>query len=205
MDKQNSIPQQEAREALDLATKGEQIIENATQRETGHFFLIWGSVYTLVPLIILTAPGYAVWLANGLVVLASIITITLGLLTPVRSVLGSRLGMVWAAAALFAFVWMVTLGGENFPRFDLQIEGRQTWVFGITVAMMVFVVMGLVTRYNLMIVLGLFITVAAFSALFFAWEWNRFWIWMIFGTGLPLFAAGVYCRRKPQVLQPATV
>ena len=47
-----------------------------------------------------------------------------------------------------------------------------------------------------MIVLGLFVTAAAFSAFFFAWEWNRFWIWLIIGTGLPLLAAGIYCKAK---------
>lgn len=205
MKNENPDLTKEAREALEVVAASEQVIGDAAQRETGTFFLIWGGVYTLVPIIILTAPDQAVWLANGLVVLASIATIALGLMTPVKSPLGKRLGMVWAAAALFAFVWMVILGGENFPRFDLQIEGRQTWVFGISVAMMVFVVMGLVTRFTLMIALGLLVTAAAFSALFLAWEWNRFWIWMIVGTGVPLLAAGIFCKWKPQALQPAGV
>ena len=125
-------------------------------------------------------------------------TIAKGMMTPVRSPSGTRLGLVWAVAALFAFVWMVMLGGENFPRFDLQIEGRQTWAFGISVAMMVFVVMGLITRYTLMIVLGLFVTAAAFTAFFFAWEWHRFWIWLIIGTGFPLLGAGILCKLRPQ-------
>ncbi|MEM1443355.1 MAG: hypothetical protein AAGF67_13495 [Verrucomicrobiota bacterium] len=193
------------REALELANESERAISAASQREAGTFFLIWGGVYVLVPIIILTVPSLAVWLANGLVLLASAITIALGLMTPVRSPLGTRLGLVWGVAALFAFVWLVMLGGENFPRFDLQVEGRQTWAFGISVAMMVFVVMGLITRYTLMIVLGLFVTAAAFSAFFFAWEWHRFWIWLIVGTGLPLIAAGIYCKSKPQRLLPASV
>ncbi|MEM7013106.1 MAG: hypothetical protein AAF585_16665 [Verrucomicrobiota bacterium] len=205
MKNQQSETQEDIREALNLANESERAIGEASQREAGTFFLIWGGVYALVPIIILTLPDIAVWLANGLVILASATTIALGLMTPVRRPLGTRLGLVWGVAALFAFVWMVILGGENFPRFDLQIEGRQTWAFGITVAMMVFVVMGLITRYPLMIVLGLFITAAAFSAFFFAWEWRRFWIWLIVGTGLPLLAAGLYCKVKPKTLRPSGV
>lgn len=205
MENQNLNLENEMREALDLANESEHLIEEAAQREAGTFFLIWGSVYSLVPIIILTVPDLAVWLANGLVVLASAITIGLGLMTPVRSPLGTRLGLVWGVAALFAFVWMVMLGGENFPSFDLQIEGRQTWAFGISVAMMVFVVIGIISRYTLMIVLGLFVTAAAFCAFFLAWEWGRFWVWLIVGTGFPLIAAGILCKWKPQWFKAAGV
>ncbi|MEM9281555.1 MAG: hypothetical protein AAGA96_07015 [Verrucomicrobiota bacterium] len=205
MENQDTDSRDGIRKALALARESERTIGEASQREAGTFFLIWGAVYVLVPIVILTLPDLAVWLANGLVLVAAAITITLGLMTPIRSPLGTRLGLVWGVAALFAFVWMVMLGGENFPRFDLQVEGRQTWAFGISVAMMVYVVMGLITRYTLMIVLGLFVTAAAFSAFFFAWEWHRFWIWLIVGTGLPLLAAGIYCKSKPQRLLPASV
>ncbi|MEM9015870.1 MAG: hypothetical protein AAGC68_02565 [Verrucomicrobiota bacterium] len=203
MSKHDTISAGDVREALDLATESEQLTAVATQREAGSFFLIWGSVYSLVPFIILALPSLAGWLANGLVVFASILTITLALRSPIRSPLGFRLGLVWAVAAVFAFVWMVMLGGENFPRFDLQVEGRQTWAFGISVAMMVFVVMGVITRYPLMIFLGFFVTAAAFSAFFLAWEWSRFWVWLIVGTGAPLLAAGVFCKWKPNRLQAA--
>ncbi|MEM8954615.1 MAG: hypothetical protein AAGD22_10730 [Verrucomicrobiota bacterium] len=184
----------EARQGLEIIEKSRHETLRATHREAGSYFLIWGLVYVLVPLVVLYFHSQAGWLANGLVAVGVVATLVVGFRSPVRSRLGFRLGIFWWVAFSFAVVWVIILGGEDFPRLSVQVEGRQTWGFGVTVAMMVFVLMGLVSRYPMLVVLGLGITVLVVTGYFVAWDWWSFWPWMAACSGGPLLAAGVWCK-----------
>jgi len=192
----SSLSPEEAKEALAIAIadSSAENLKTSTYREVGTYILIWGAVYTLVPLSILFYPKQADWLANSIVAIGVILTVVLWSRTPVKSDLGLRLGFFWWISAAFAVAWMIILGGENFPNVQVNLEGRQTWAFCVTVAMFLWVLMGLIAHLKLLIWLGIGISAFTLAAFFVAWEWKTFWTWMILFNGAPLLISGLYCK-----------
>ena len=172
----------------------ERELRSLETKDAGGYFLIWGVVYILVPLIILFFPHQAPWAANMLVPLGAIATGILGSRSPIQSELGSRIWIFWVVAFAFAPIWVIILGGNKFPDLSISVDGRQTWAFGVTIAMMVYILMGLVFRSRLLIGLGIGITALTLAAFFIAWEHTAFWTWMAVFTGGPLLVSGLLCR-----------
>ncbi|MEM0968934.1 MAG: hypothetical protein AAF191_07985 [Verrucomicrobiota bacterium] len=186
---------EEARGALAMADSSAQQVRITHRRDIGTYLLLWGTIYCLVPLCILFCPPqHAVWLANTLVLGGVLATVLCWTRTPIRSHLGFQLGAFWWITASFAIVWLIILGGENFPRFQLKVEGRQTWAFGITVAMQLYLLMGILAHSRMLIVLGIGVTAFTLAAFFVAWEWTMFWTWMILFSGIPLLLSGLTCK-----------
>jgi hypothetical protein len=194
MNTQNKIKASEAQEALLMMEASERELRSLETKDAGGYFLIWGVIYILVPLLVLFAPHQAPWAANMLIVIGAISTGVLGSRSPVRSELGDRIWTFWVVAFAFAPIWIIILGGNKFPDLSISLDSRQVWAFGVTIAMLVYVLMGLVFKSKLLIGLGFGITALTLAAFFVAWEPTAFWTWMAVFTGGPLFIAGVLCR-----------
>ena len=61
MNAQHPIQPGEAQEALQMMEASERDLRSLETRDVGGYFLIWGVVYTLAPLIVLYLPHQAPW------------------------------------------------------------------------------------------------------------------------------------------------
>jgi len=188
------LSKQEAQKSLEMMAKSESAIQVAGFRYAGNFLLLWGLVYVLVPMTILHFGEQAVWLANGLIGMGVIVTMVLEFRDPMRSELGFRIGVFWWFVFGFAVVWMIILGGENFPSLQVHVEGRQTWAFGVTISMLLFVLMGLLYSSKVLIGIGIGVTFLTLMGFFVAWELPQFYYWMAGCSGVPVLAGGLWFK-----------
>jgi len=192
MNKEERLSKLEAEQALAAMETSEGQVQIAGERFAGNYLLLWGAIYVLVPLTVIQLEAHAVWVANGLVALGVFVTVLLGVREPFKSEMGHRIGIFWWVIFSFSVVWMIILGGENFPRFQVHVEGRQTWAFGVTIAMLVFVLTGLLYSSKVLIGLGIGVTALTLAGFFVAWEMPTFYYWMAGCSGLPLLAVGLW-------------
>lgn len=187
---------QEAREALAMMGESSHQIRTAEVRDIGTYLLIWGIVYLAVPALVILLPSQLTFLCNGIVLLGVVATIIAAKRGHVHSPLASSILMFWWVIFAFCLVWIAILNGRNFPAVELSIDGRQTWAFGITVAMLMFVLIGFIGKQRLMTCLGFGVTIATVPAFYLAWDKPGFWLWMAASSGLPLTLSGIWCKTQ---------
>ena len=184
----------DAKNALEMMGQGQAQLTKAALRNLGNYMILWGAIYLLVPFLIHWTPSTAVLTANGLVLLGVIVTAVMGIKDPVKSDLDSTMWKFWFVAFFFAFIWAMLLGGRHFPDLKVYLNGRQTWAFGVTIAMMVFVLTGLLEKSKAITLLGFGVTLLTMVAFISEWAWSVFWFWMAACSGIPLLAFGVWAK-----------
>ena len=184
----------DAKGALEMMGQGQNQLTRAVLRSVGNYLILWGGIYVAVPLLIPFVPDTAGLTTNGLVLLGIITTIIMAIREPVKSELDSNIGKFWFVAFFFAVIWILLLAGKNFPNIQVNLSSRQSWAFGVTVAMMMFVLSGLLERSKMIMFLGFFVTVLTVTAFLSEWAWSVFWFWMSAFTGLPLLICGIWAK-----------
>lgn len=185
----------EAKEMLaEVEATGRRTRDAAAYRVAGPILALWGVVWAVCFSVTQFAPhaaGWA-WLAGDGVGLAG--TAWLGWVLPRHGPvlsesskrLGRRLGGFWLALFVFAGGWLAVLWPWH---------GVELGVFGVTLVMFAYVVMGLWLEMRFMTVLGFVVAGLAFAGYFVSPElpgWVNLWLAVVGGGSL--LASGVYLK-----------
>ena len=106
-----------------------------------------------------------------------------------------RIGGLWWLTFAFGWIWFLILDPASFrdPAENGILISRQMWAYGVSLAMFVYIVMGLWIG-RLYVVTGLAVTVFTLVGLLWLGDW--YWLWCaVFGGGT-LLLAGFWLRRQ---------
>lgn len=186
----------DAREALSAADDAVRSVKRAVDRQTSRIVLVWGVVYVLAPL------SMHIWPRWGVIPLQLLLIGAIGfsIYDAHRNSLISgpsswRIGGLWWLTFAFGWIWLLILDPANFqnPAENGVAISRQMWAYGVSLAMFVYVVMGLWIG-RLYVVTGLVVTIFTMVGLLWLEDW--YWLWCAVTTGGTLLAAGFWLRRQ---------
>ena len=106
-----------------------------------------------------------------------------------------RIGGLWFLTFAFALIWFLILSPATFQ--DVKAHGveisRQMWAYGVSIAMFVYVVMGLWIG-RIYVVTGLMVTLVTLVGLLFLGDW--YWLWCAITGGGALLVVGLLLRKR---------
>lgn len=186
----------DARQALKAADEAVRTMKNAVDRRTSRIVFVWGVVYTLAPLSMHIWPFWGLIPQQLLLIGAIGYTIYDGYKNSFISGPNSwRIGAMWWLTFAFGSVWFLILDPANFQ--DPAAHGiaisRQMWAYGVSLAMFVYVVMGLWVG-RLYIATGVTVTLATVAGLLWLGDW--YWLWCAVTGGGTLLGTGFWLRRQ---------
>lgn len=190
------ISSTEARESLSAAEQAVQSVKNAVDRQTSRIVLIWGFVYFFAPL------SMHLWPLWGLIPQQLLLVAGIGFTifdSRQNSFISGpntwRIGGLWWITFAFGWAWFLILSPATFQ--DVEANGvaisRQMWAYGVSIAMFVYVVMGLWIG-RIYVVTGVTVTVATVVGLLFLGDW--YWLWCAITGGGPLLLTGLLLRKR---------
>ena len=157
---------------------------------------MWGVVYVLAPLSMHIWPRWGVVPQQLLLISA----IGFSIYDAHRNSFISgptswRIGGLWWLTFAFGWIWFLILDPGNFqnPAANGEAIMRQMWAYGVSLAMFVYVVMGLWIG-RLYVVTGLAVTIFTMVGLLWIEDW--YWLWCAITEGGTLLAAGLWLRRQ---------
>jgi len=184
-----------ARRSLDAIDQAVTAHRQSIDRQSSHIVLAWGVTYLVAPLCVHFWPQFGMIALNLLVLAAIGLTIYItSRNSPVSGPNVRRFGAVWGIVYGFGSLWFLMLSplGSRQPNATWFIAPEQMWAYGVTLAMFIYVVMGLwVGRFY--VVLGAIVTLATTIGLFCLNEW--YWVWCSLTGGGAMIAAGLYLRK----------
>lgn len=191
-----NISSTEAREALSAAEHAAQSLKRAIDQQTSRIVLIWAFVYFFAPL------SMHLWPMGGIIPLqlllmgAIVYSIYNGRRnSPISGPGRWRIGALWGVTFAFAWVWCLILAPDTSS--DVKTDGsaieRQMWAYGVSIAMFVYVVMGLWIG-RIYIVTGVMVTLVTLIGLKFLGDW--YWLWCAVTGGGILLVAGCALRKR---------
>jgi len=191
----------EAQAALHASQVAIDLADRAEARQASRIVLAWAGAYLLGPLAMHVWPQWGLIPQQLLLVAAIAFTIydvrTRSLVTGFT---GERLGALWGLTFAFGCVWFVInhpLGHQFLdigrPDFDGLRFSRQMWAFGVSLAMFVYVVMGLWVG-RAYIITGVAVTALTLVGLLCLDGWYWLWCAATGGGGMLLF--GLWLRRR---------
>lgn len=186
----------EAREALNAAQSAVEAVRRAVDKQTSRIVLIWGVVYFLAPLSMHVWPRWGLIPQQLLLIGAIAFTIYDARRSPLISGPGTwRIGALWWLTFAFGWIWILILDPTAFrdPVHNADAIARQSWAYGVSLAMFVYVVMGLWIGW-LYVLIGVTVTVLTLVGLLWLGEW--YWLWCAISEGGTLLAAGFWLRRQ---------
>ena len=190
------ITPREAQEALGAAQEAIEAVKRAVDRHTSQIVLVWGAVYFLVPLSMHLWPFWGVIPMEIMLIGAIAYT----MVRTRRSSLTSgptsqRIGALWLLTFGFGWMWMLILSPGTFWEFAEYHPNlaRQMWAYGVSLAMFVYVVMGLwIGKFY--VITGATVAVLTVIGLLCLGEW--YWLWCAITGGGTLLSVGIWLRRK---------
>lgn len=184
----------DARDALSAADDAVRSVKRAIDRQTSRIVLMWGVVYTLAPLSMHIWPVWGIVPQQLLLVGAIGFTIYDAHRNSLISGPNSRrIGGLWWLTFAFGWIWFLILDPVSFrnPAANGMVILRQMWAYGVSLAMFVYVVMGLWIG-RLYVVTGLAVTVFTVAGLIWLGDW--YWLWCAITGGGTLLGAGFRLR-----------
>ncbi len=186
----------DAREALSAADDAVLSVKRAVDRQASRIVLVWGVVYVLAPLSMHIWPLWG-FIPHQLLLIGAIgVTIYDTMRNSVVSgPTSSRIGGLWWLTFGFGWIWFLILDPATFEdgAYDGLAIARQMWAYGVSLAMFVYVVMGLWIG-RLYVVTGLAVTL--FTVVGLVWLEDWYWLWCAITGGGTLLAAGLWLRRQ---------
>lgn len=192
------ISPNEAREALSAAQRAVQAVKHTVDRQTSRIVLMWGAVYVLAPLSMHVWPRWGLIPLELLLIGAIAFTISETRRTPLISGPTTwRIGSLWFLTFGFGWIWLLILAPTAFrdPAENIVAITRQMWAYGVSLAMFVYVVMGLWIGW-LYVLTGASVAILTLVGLLWLGEW--YWLWCAITEGGTLLAVGFWLRRKQQ-------
>ena len=186
----------DAREALSSAEDAVRSVKRAVDRQTSRIVLMWGIVYVLAPLSMHIWPLWGVIPQQLLLIGAIVFSIydahRCSLISGTNS---RRIGGLWWLTFAFGSVWFLILDPASFrnPAAESVATSRQMWAYGVSLAMFVYVAMGLWIG-RLYVVTGLAVTFFTVVGLIWLGDW--YWLWCAITGGGTLLGAGFWLRRQ---------
>lgn len=186
----------DAREALSAADNAVRSVKQAVVRQSSRIVLVWGFVYVLAPL------SMHIWPLWGVIPHQLLLVGTIGytIYDVKRNSIVSgknswRIGGLWWLTFGFGWIWFLILDPVNFldPAANGVAISRQMWAYGVSLAMFVYVVMGLWIG-RLYVVTGLAVTL--FTVIGLLWLGDWYWLWCAITGGGTLLATGFWLRRQ---------
>ncbi|MEZ6072210.1 MAG: hypothetical protein R3C10_18625 [Pirellulales bacterium] len=185
----------EARASLGAIDEAVDAHRRAIDRLAAQIVLVWGVTYCVAPLAMHFWPVPGPFVLNLLVVVAIGYTVmATSRQSPVTGPNVRRSGAVWGIVYGFGTLWFCVLSpwGSPHAHGSWSVSSEQMWAYGVTLAMMVYVVMGLwVGRFY--VLLGLAVTATTAFGLFALGD--AYWIWCSITGGGAMIAAGLYLRK----------
>jgi hypothetical protein len=185
----------DARRSLNAIDQAVATHRRAIDRQASHILLAWGVTYLVAPLCM------HFWLQRGVIPLQLLLTVTIAYTiyctsrkSPIAGPNVRRFGAVWGIVYGFGALWFFMLAPMSaiVPDSGYMVITRQMWAYGVTLAMVIYVVMGLwVGRFYS--ILGIVVTSATVVGLFWLGDW--YWIWCSLTGGGTMTVAGLYLRR----------
>lgn len=192
------ITSPEAREALASADQAVSVIDKAVRQHAARVVTAWGTIYLLAPLAMHFWPVLGVVPQQILLVAGIVYTIREARRYDIISGPNSiRIGAIWFATFAFGTVWFLILSPKSFA--DPQANGpmilRQMWAYGVSLAMFVYVIMGLWIG-RIYVAIGVVITLLTLVGLL--WIKDGYWLWCAATGGGTLLALAFWLRRNSQ-------
>ena len=186
----------DALDALTVADEAVRLVRQKIDRQTSRIVLVWGTVYLLAPLAMHFWP-YAGFLLQQLLLMSAIgYTIYDSVRRPgVTGPNSWRIAGVWWATFAFGWAWYLILNPTLFSGLpeDWLVASKQMWAYGVSLAMFVYVLMGMWLG-RLYVITGIAVTVLTVAGLLFLNDW--YWLWCGVTGGGTLIAAGLILRRR---------
>ena len=157
---------------------------------------MWGVVYVLAPLSMHAWPRWGIVPQQLLLIGAIGFSIYEAMRNSFISGPSSwRIGGLWWLTFGFGWIWFLILEPANFQNIEANgVEiSRQMWAYGVSLAMFVYVVMGLWIG-RLYVVTGLAVTLFTMVGLLWLDDW--YWLWCAITGGGTLLATGFWIRRQ---------
>jgi hypothetical protein len=171
----------------------------AIDRQASHIVLAWGVTYLVAPLCVHFWPQRGVIALNLLVLAAIGLTIYItSRRSPISGPNVRRYGAIWGIVYGFGALWfsMISPLGSNEPVARFVVTPEQMWAYGVTLAMFIYVVMGLwIGKFY--VILGTIVTLATAVGLFCLSDW--YWVWCSLTGGGAMIVAGLYLRKASRV------
>lgn len=193
-----SITPTDARAALSAADDAVQAVKRAVDRQTSRIVLVWGLTYVLAPMAMHFWPRWGVIPQQLLLIVAISFTIYDTCRNTVVSGPSSwRIGGLWMATFAFGWLWFLILSPATFqnPGAHGAAIARQMWAYGVSLAMFVYVAMGLWIG-RLYVITGLAVALSTTAGLLWLGDW--YWLWCAVTGGGSLLAAGMWLRKRGQ-------
>lgn len=185
----------DARRSLNAIDQAVATHRRAIDRQASHVVLAWGVTYVLAPLCVHFWPELGVIALNLLVLAAIGFTIYVtSRASPISGPNVRRYGAIWGIIYGFGSLWWLILSplGSNQPITRFIMTPEQMWAYGVTLAMFIYVIMGLWVG-RVYIVLGIVVTCVTAVGLFWLGDW--YWLWCSLTGGGAMTVAGLYLRR----------
>ena len=192
METEMNINDQQAKESLEMIQQTTSKIKKAKASYASPWLILWGTLWIAAYTICHFYGQLSGAVFAGMGIIGSIGS---GLLvwwdkkkTPLRDTasnpLDKKVWRFWWALALYVTIWIMIMRPDGFELNAVIV----------TAAMFAYVVMGLFYEIKLMIILGIFVTVATLLAYFFLPHYFCLFI-ALFGGGA-LLATGIYMRLR---------
>lgn len=188
----------EARDALSSVEDAVRSVKQAIDRQASRIVLMWGAVYFLAPLSMHFWPLWGIIPQQLLLLGAIAFTVYDTQKNPfISGPSNLRIGGLWWLTFAFGWIWFLILDPISFknPATDGMMISRQMWAYGVSLAMFVYVVMGLWIG-RLYVVTGLAVTLFTLTGLLWLGDW--YWLWCAITGGGTLLVAGYLLRRQNQ-------
>ena len=193
-----NITPDQAREALDNVNAAVSAVEEAVHGHSARIVLVWGIVYLFAPLAMHFWPTLGV-IPQQFLLLAGIgytivETRRFDIISGPNSI---RIGSIWFATFAFGSVWLLILAPDMFANMQANAPTvlRQMWAYGVSLAMFVYIVMGLWIG-RIYIATGIVVTLLTLIGLL--WVNDGYWLWCAITGGGTLLALAFWLRQKSQ-------
>ena len=194
----NTTPS-DALDALSVADEAVRLVKQNVDQQTSRIVLVWGAVYLLAPLAMHFWPYAGILLQQVLLISAIGYTIYDSVRRPgITGPNSMRIAGVWGATFAFGWAWYLILNPTLFSGLQETwlVASKQMWAFGVSLAMFVYVLMGLWLG-RLYVITGILVTVLTVVGLLLLGDW--YWLWCGLTGGGTLIVAGLMLRRRLSV------
>ena len=189
----------DAHEALSVTDEAVLLLKQTVDRQSSRIVLVWGAVYLLAPLAMHFWAYAGFFIQQILLISAIVYTIYDSCRRP--SITGPnnwRVAGVWWMTFAFGWAWFLILNPTLFN--DVAANGlliaKQMWAYGVSLAMFVYVLMGLWLG-RLYVITGITVTALTVVGLLLLGDW--YWLWTGLTGGGTLIIAGLILRlRNPK-------